>query len=261
MERDQKIGLALGILLVGAVAAFFFRHEEPPDAPLPELRTAADLDHKIAERKQAPYLQPAAPESADTSADPFPSESLQESPAALPPDPIPLTGHDLEIDPLAGSTSAVPAGQPVQEWTYHIVQRGETLSSIAARYLGSAARYEELFALNADRLHDANDLRVGMELRVPNPVASRPGVPRTAGLDDRRSSREAAPNSSQGSERVPAPGTLPTESRSPLQFEPYGRSPLTPQGAPPSSSALDPKEAARKKLTQLPPRGDVSPPR
>lgn len=251
MERDQKIGLALGILLVGAVAAFFFRHEQPAEVSLPELRTAAELDQQIAQRKQAPYLQPLPPTFKPETTDSAPTPRLSgENPAALPPDPIPLTGDDVALDPLAG-TAASPASNPAStEWTYHVVQRGETLSSIAAKYLGSASRYEEIFSLNADRLHDANDLRVGMELRVPTGVSARP-APRTAGLEDRRTSAD----------KIAPSTTSPSESSIPLQFQPYGRSPLTPQGTTPSSSAVDPKEAARKRLTQLPPKGDVSPPR
>lgn len=251
MERDQKIGLALGILLVGAVAAFFFRHEQPAEVSLPELRTAAELDQQIALRKQAPYLQPPLPTSRPeaTASTTTPGMS-SENPAALPPDPIPLTGDDVGLDPLAGSASSSASHPGATEWTYHVVQRGETLSSIAAKYLGSASRYEEIFSLNADRLHDANDLRVGMELRVPTVVSARP-APRTAGLEDRRS----APD------QVQPPTISPAEATAPLQFQPYGRSPLTPQGSASSSSAVDPKEAARKRLTQLPPKGDVSPPR
>ncbi|MDP1797778.1 MAG: hypothetical protein Q8K78_09865, partial [Planctomycetaceae bacterium] len=57
MPRDQKIGLALGILLVGAVAAFFFRHDQTQVPTLPALKTAADLDRQIATYDRAPYLQ------------------------------------------------------------------------------------------------------------------------------------------------------------------------------------------------------------
>ncbi len=57
MHRDKKIGFALGILLVGIVAAFFFRNEPDPFAELPPLDDPAALDAEIAEKPIAPYTQ------------------------------------------------------------------------------------------------------------------------------------------------------------------------------------------------------------
>lgn len=47
MHHDKKVGLGLGILLVGIVGAFFFREEPRPLEPLPELRSAELLDREI----------------------------------------------------------------------------------------------------------------------------------------------------------------------------------------------------------------------
>ncbi len=55
MHRDKKIGFALGILLVGIVAAFFFRNEPDPFADLPPLDDPATLDAEIAEKPVGPY--------------------------------------------------------------------------------------------------------------------------------------------------------------------------------------------------------------
>jgi nucleoid-associated protein YgaU len=58
MHHDKKVGLGLGILLVGIVGAFFFREEPRPRAPLPELQSAESLDHDISESlvdKPKPY--------------------------------------------------------------------------------------------------------------------------------------------------------------------------------------------------------------
>ncbi|MCA9067282.1 MAG: LysM peptidoglycan-binding domain-containing protein [Planctomycetaceae bacterium] len=62
MHRDKKIGFALGILLVGIVAAFFFRNEPDPFAELPPLDDPAALDGQIAEKPISPYTDdPNAP--------------------------------------------------------------------------------------------------------------------------------------------------------------------------------------------------------
>ena len=47
------------------------------------------------------------------------------------------------------------------------VQKGDTLSSLAARYLGSSERFWELFKANRDRLRNPDLLPVGLEIRIP----------------------------------------------------------------------------------------------
>ncbi|WP_166824532.1 LysM peptidoglycan-binding domain-containing protein [Thalassoroseus pseudoceratinae] len=56
MHRDKKVGLAMGILLVGIVAAFFFRNESDPLEDIPPLEDALALDEKIAAQAGGPYL-------------------------------------------------------------------------------------------------------------------------------------------------------------------------------------------------------------
>lgn len=173
MTRDQKIGLALGILLVGAVAAFFYRHETPAVAPLPELKSAAELDQQISEKPMAPYVEPRAPRAeASNSAvhrDPF----TDQEGGGLVPEPIAMepAAENAPVAKLASSTAVKPLTPPqasAMSETRHLVQRGDTLSSIAAKYLGSSARFEEIYEANRDRLRDANDLRIGQELKIPS---------------------------------------------------------------------------------------------
>lgn len=49
MHHDKKVGLGLGILLVGIVGAFFFREEPSAREPLPEFQLADSLDREISE--------------------------------------------------------------------------------------------------------------------------------------------------------------------------------------------------------------------
>ena len=53
MHRELKIGLAVGVLLVGIVAAFFFRRHDDPELEIQELENTAELDVDIAEVKEA----------------------------------------------------------------------------------------------------------------------------------------------------------------------------------------------------------------
>lgn len=209
MPQDQKIGLALGILLVGAVAAFFFRHESPKEQPLPVLKTAAELDRQIATRDRTPYLP------AD---EPAPKAAAEQAPVESP-IPDPQDGAGLVPEPIAGADE--PALDPVTPTTSaaatppatHVVERGETLSSIAAKYLGSAARFEDIYQANTDRLRNPNDVRPGMTLKIPagQTLAATP-------RNDSATTPAAAGSS-----------TTATASSANRKFQPYGRSPLKPQ--------------------------------
>ncbi|OYW13195.1 MAG: hypothetical protein B7Z55_17250 [Planctomycetales bacterium 12-60-4] len=97
----------------------------------------------------------------------------------LVPEPIalePTTTSDSATR-LASSSTVKPISptEPNSQTaeTRHVVERGDTLSSIASRYLGSATRFQEIYDANRDRLRDANDLRIGQELRIP-PRVKRP---------------------------------------------------------------------------------------
>jgi hypothetical protein len=68
VHRDQKIGLALGVLLIGAVAAFFFRNERPNSAQAPLVGDVVELDAAIAEKAFRPYLGESASGTARLSA-------------------------------------------------------------------------------------------------------------------------------------------------------------------------------------------------
>ena len=57
MHQDQRIGLALGVLLIGACAALFFRNETRERVETPRLQHAQELDDRIAERTTRPYLK------------------------------------------------------------------------------------------------------------------------------------------------------------------------------------------------------------
>jgi hypothetical protein len=59
MQRDMKIGMALGVALVGIVGALVFRREpevKDKEAP-PPLQNAQELDREIAGRAKAPYIK------------------------------------------------------------------------------------------------------------------------------------------------------------------------------------------------------------
>ena len=111
-----------------------------PDSP-----DRADVEDMMAECGRAFAAQLGAP-----SARPSRARPAQE---ALPPAPAP-------------AVAAAPAAAPAQ---IHVVQPGETLGTISARYYGTPAKWSVLFNANRDRVSDANNLRVGARLDVPPP--------------------------------------------------------------------------------------------
>ena len=51
---------------------------------------------------------------------------------------------------------------------FHIVQRGETLSSISQQYYGSAHRWQKIVEANKDVIPDANKISAGTKLIIPD---------------------------------------------------------------------------------------------
>lgn len=86
--------------------------------------------------------------------------------------------------PLANSSPLAPSvladtPQPIERapasssYTQHVVSDGDTLGELAERYLGDAARAEEIYDLNRDRLTNPDLLPIGMVLRTPTVPAHR----------------------------------------------------------------------------------------
>jgi len=76
----------------------------------------------------------------------------------------------------SGSEAQAAGGSRLSSNT-HIVEMGETLQSIALLHLGSAARWQEIFELNAPLIGDPARVPVGIELQLPGAegVAGVPG--------------------------------------------------------------------------------------
>ncbi|MBY8887041.1 LysM peptidoglycan-binding domain-containing protein [Streptomyces sp. PTM05] len=105
---------------------------------------------------------------------------------------------------------------PASSSTY-TVQPGDTLSSIAARELGSGARWQEIFALNEDRVQpdggtlvSPEALRVGWTLLIPG---GRPGSGETRAATNHLERSTSLPSGSQPTARSSA-GSVRTIARS-----------------------------------------------
>lgn len=282
VHQDQRIGLALAVLLIGAAGAFFFRNDPKPVASSPRLKTARELDARIAEKANSPYNEERDGVAAKTVATPTDTDASQlprldvpdffgpEQPVGettrrnnepfqdLAPIPVPDgSTHSGGRDHGEQVAKTAPANEKV-----HVVQKGETLSSIAAKEMGSSSRFHELFEANRDQLNDANDVRVGMSLRVP----SRQTAKADGSKSRDRLSNSAPPllpgdSSHVDSREFPAipvdPAKQPPRSAentpAKKKFEPVKRPPLGIKGLGTQSSEAAPVTKPARKLTQLPP--------
>lgn len=241
MHRDKQVGLALGILLVGVVGAFFFRQDSAVQLEVPSLDDPAQLDAMIEE------IDRPQPYPANDTASRSPQRDPRATGFATPPIEVPVTNEQwvenerpdwgenepfpigppdpIAFDPASGSQSEteppIPLADPNSQWsnighsspsgtpaapaarpeTYK-VQRGDTLSDIAERLLGTSRRYMDIYRVNRDRMKSPNDLQPGMELRIP--LTQRESPPRSAEIDATRASTAISPSSSHSSASVPA---------------------------------------------------------
>lgn len=228
---------------------------------------------------------------APTSEPPF-SRSILPQIAAVPvassaPDPIRMNPEEFvaenrgwEVDSVSRREVTLDAPEAVAtaKDRMHRVEKGDTLSKIASRYLGNGARYMDIYEYNKDKLNSPHDLRAGMSLRIPpkNGVPSQPSIaPQQPAITPRQPA--VAPQGGPKLEARPTKSmTLPSrwpvaepaisnpaELGAPIEstterFSPINRSPLFPRASNASQSAPEPVKPApkgKKRLSQVPPSG------
>jgi nucleoid-associated protein YgaU len=79
---------------------------------------------------------------------------------------IPNKAGEANTPSSGQASSASPEPEPVETRT-DPVQRGDSLSELAERFLGSSGDWRKLYQLNKDRIEDPNRLKPGIILRVP----------------------------------------------------------------------------------------------
>ncbi len=71
---------------------------------------------------------------------------------------------------IAHVDDRLEAAKQEPEATFYTVAKGDTLSKIAQRYYGSAAKYPVIFEANRPLLSDPNKIYPGQVLRIPPPA-------------------------------------------------------------------------------------------
>ena len=62
---------------------------------------------------------------------------------------------------------ATAASAPATTGRTHVVQSGDTLGTISSRYYGTPAKWNRIFEANRERISNANNVRVGTTLVIP----------------------------------------------------------------------------------------------
>jgi nucleoid-associated protein YgaU len=191
-------------MTLGVFAALPFRHASPTT---PRVADAADNALSVGEgvslqmpgqRMSAPLpSQPRPPFPAETEpADPQPMTELrvQEDVAALtkPPalgdqyrplyKPVASTDNSGRVLPLGKQPT--PSGKPYKRHTIH---DGDTLESLAVRYLGDSQHAGEILELNRNVLSDPELLPIGITIVIP------PGKP-AGSADQTAATANESPN-------------------------------------------------------------------
>lgn len=180
MDRTVKILLASGILLTGTSIAMVFRRPAPEVVPpvypsgdplVLRQRIEPQIAPAVVERPAA-RIEPPTPEPLGVVAQ-LPTILKPMDPGQPPPElarAYPGGGNfpiSRPAGPIGTGLARPQSGQSPSR-THKIVD-GDTLSGLAQRYLGSDARYLEIFESNREVLSTPDLLPIGVVLRIPPP--------------------------------------------------------------------------------------------
>jgi phage tail protein X len=197
MQRNSKLVLAGAIVLTGLAISSLFQRERPTAGPMTDPASELVLrddtgPHYLTESPAAaatgtlalpPLPGPPPPpevnrpaESGPPMVNLSPFEWVDPAPPAISwsdptesfdswtVDPLPASPEDEEFAAEDADTGATAGARPAS----HVIVDGDTLASLATRYLGDASRAHELFEANRDVLSDPDVLPIGRRLTLPS---------------------------------------------------------------------------------------------
>jgi nucleoid-associated protein YgaU len=151
MSKDYRIGLIAGSVLAGV--ALVWVATRPSLGP--QLPPTAYKDHNAPATDLAGRRTTEDP--GQTTDQGAPDLSVLRRPPSVVQDP-----------PSVASEPAVSAKtEPNQASRTHVVRPGETLSTIAQQYYGSANNWRKIVAANEKTIKDGNKIAAGMKLVIP----------------------------------------------------------------------------------------------
>lgn len=142
MQKDLKIGLALGMVL--AASAVLWLATRPSLSPLARMSRTPDA---------AP-----APENFGS-----PNDLSAEKPYIAEHQPPAISPQ-----PELPDSTQYEQTEKIKPQKFHIVREGETLSEISNKYYGSAGKWRKILDSNRKTITDANKIKPGTKLIIPN---------------------------------------------------------------------------------------------
>jgi len=132
MQKDFKTGIVLGLILTAAAAIWL--------ATRPGLSTNARMQNRDSATGREALI----------------SEGVKNAGAT-----------SEQVIPLAVTRSPSEEQQTAKSVRFHIVQRGETLSSISYQYYGNSSEWRKIYTANSNIIKDASRVKAGTKLIVP----------------------------------------------------------------------------------------------
>ncbi len=214
MRVGKKMMVVLSVLATGASSAFFFRKDNQ------DVDSAADggLFGQRVERRVpagAAWVRKMNAQQALHAPPPTTASIAAESGASEPTFQKTFNPVGTLLGPIDGAPAGDESNEPIAAYQAqqasagpdgvrtHVVTDGDTLSRLAAQYLGRADRYLEIFEFNRPLLSSPDLLPIGAALKIP---------PRAAGQ------RETQPSSDGGTSPDDAPAVT-----APLKLVPVPR--------------------------------------
>jgi 5'-nucleotidase / UDP-sugar diphosphatase len=143
MQKDFKIGLGIGVIFAVGVVLWL--------ATLPNLSAQARALQAASNINPSPQTPSALPVPAIRG--PGSERSESNEPAAS------IENRESSIEHQVSSNETPQR--------IHIVQKGDTLSFISAKYYGSTRQWRKILAANGDNLPNPNRLVPGSKLIIP----------------------------------------------------------------------------------------------
>ena len=199
MLSGRQVALAAGVLLLGVSTALVFQRPasyQPPETPAIDQglvlhRNNSARPLRVPSESQT-SMQPVPPPGTDRALASVPTRDSEFTPRTLPaaddaqqtagqhtPPPFPAYPGLVSLPRVheENELAALPRRHPLDELApakQHVIKDGDTLESIAARYLGDAARHHEIFAANRHVLAHPELLPIGVSITIPSGAKAQP---------------------------------------------------------------------------------------
>jgi nucleoid-associated protein YgaU len=164
MGRDYRMGLVAGSILAGV--ALLWVTTRPGLVPRPQpVQSSPGNDRALPGTDglvTAPDTSSAAPTDKPRLVEPEMEERSTSRSVFRPP----FSGL-RDLPSASPNLPNRPEATPTQTTRFHTVRQGETLSSIAQQYYGSANDWRKILAANEKTIKDANKIAPGTKLIIP----------------------------------------------------------------------------------------------